>query len=412
MKLPLIVLFLLFQSLSIHAQVNYPPPSGVWCSCPPSTGNGVGSVLPQVAEKDFVKGILVRAVWKDIEPEDNIFNWDIIDEQIEAANLYGKKISLGVGSGPNSPDWLYTMGAASITYDIPFEGTIPVPWDGIFLGQWTDFVKELGDRYQNDTTIQLVYITNSSTNGFEMQIPFQPTPDYPSLGYSDQKMIDSWKTVVNTFKEAFPNHYLTNDFHPVNASDLVADSIYTYAQTQIGERYGASAWWWTQHNTTVYPAQYSLLQHSASNNLFSGLQMAASGTDNPDTFGSGGMPEALSLAISQNMCYWEIWNNDILNEDFESLLENASCSTVTSTVQSIPNPEILIFPNPASNYFHIKTSQESIPKSLQLYNSTGQLVQSAKRQTTLNVSGLPNGFYFLKIELISQVIVRTVLIVR
>lgn len=315
---------------SINAQPNYPPPTGVWCSCPPTTGVGSGSVVPAVASKPYVKGILVRVAWKDIETSDNVYNWSLIDNQIAAAQSFDKKISLAVGGGPNSPSWLYSLGAQSISYTVPFSGTIPIPWDATFLSKWTEFIAVLGNRYANNTTIRLVYVTNSSGNGFEMQLPFNPTPSYATIGYSDQRVIDSWKQVVDTFDSSFPNHYLTNDFHPVNNSNAVADSIYAYAQLQIGNRYGANGWWWTQNNTLVYPSQYSILQNSTTSNQFTGIQMAYSGILSPGSFGTGGMPTALNLAISNNICYWEIWNNDITNGSFDTLLSNAACAT-TST---------------------------------------------------------------------------------
>jgi len=92
-----------------------------------------------------------------------------------------------------------------------------------------------------------------------MQLPFDPTPSYTSIAYTDQKVIDSWKEVIDAFNSSFPNHYLTNDFHPVNQSNIVADSIYAYAKLNIGSRYGANGWWWTQithqyihHNLQFY----------------------------------------------------------------------------------------------------------------------------------------------------------------
>jgi len=56
--------------------------------------------------------------------------------------------------------------------------------------------------------------------------------------------------------------------------------------------------------------------------------MAHSGITSPGSFGTGGMPTALSLAISNNICYWEIWNNDITNGSFDTLLSNAVCSPI------------------------------------------------------------------------------------
>lgn len=397
-----LLLLLSFYAFNIgNAQPTYPPPSGVWCSCPPSKGMGSGSVHPAVASKSYVNGILVRVVWKDLEPSDDVYNWSLIDDQIAAAQSYDKKISLGVGGGPNSPTWLYDLGADTLSYDFPFSGTIPIPWDTVFLTQWTALIAEIGNRYQNDTTIQLVYITNTSGNGFEMQLPFNPTPTYASIGYTDQKVIDSWKYVIDTFNTYFPNHYLTNDFHPVNSSNIVADSVYAYATSEIGPRYGASGWWWTQHNTTVYPAQYSILQNSASNNLFTGIQMAASGVTNPTTFGTGGMPEALNLAIANNVCYWEIWNQDITDGMFDDLLSQASCSTVRTAEIVKDEKGLIVFPNPSKGVFRISSKHNKL-QTIELADGVGKVLFYQDginaHQFQLDISNQKNGLYFLRIK--------------
>ncbi|MGX1024426.1 T9SS type A sorting domain-containing protein [Psychroflexus sp. MBR-150] len=383
------------------AQPNYPAPTGVWCSCPPTTGAGSGSVDPAVASKPYVKGILVRVVWKDIETSDNVYNWSLIDNQITAAQSYGKKISLAVGGGLNSPSWLYSLGVQSISFTVPFNGTIPIPWDTTFLAKWTEFIAELGNRYANDNTIQLVYITNSSTNGFEMQLPFDPTPSYTSIAYTDQKVIDSWKEVIDAFNSSFPNHYLTNDFHPVNQSNIVADSIYAYAKQNIGSRYGANGWWWTQNNTSVYPSQFAILQNSTTTNLFTGIQMAHSGITSPSSFGTGGMPTALSLAISNNICYWEIWNNDITNGSFDTLLSNAVCSPILG-VEEISDVEnnLIIFPNPSQNIFTI-TLKNNFIKEVEMINESGQTIFRKENinnsQYLLDIGNSVNGIFFLKV---------------
>lgn len=389
---------------SILAQPNYPSPTGVWCSCPPTTGLGNGSVLPAVASKSYVKGILVRVSWKDIETADNISNWALIDNQLAAAKLYGKKISLAIGSGPNSPDWLFSQGAQSISYSVPFSGTIPIPWDTVFITKWTEFIAELGSRYANDTTIQLVYITNSSTNGFEMQLPFNPTPSYLSIGYTDQNIIDSWKQVIDAFSISFPDHYLTNDFHPVNSSNIVADSIYAYAKQNIGSRYGANGWWWTQNNISVYPFQYNILQNSSATNLFTGIQMAHSGVTSPNSFGTGGMPVALNLAISNNICYWEIWNNDITSGSFDSLLSNASCLPIGLDEIIIEN-KLTVFPNPSQGIYIIELKKNKI-QNIEVINSLGEIV--FKKDTInntyyqLDIRILNDGIYFLNITTLKE----------
>ena len=402
-----LLLFLSLATITSMAQPTYPAPKGVYCSCPPTTSTvGPGSVDPTVASKPFVKGILVRIGWKDIEPTDNIYNWALLDNQITAAKSYGKKISLAIGGGPNSPNWLYSLGTQSLSFTVPFSATIAVQWNSTFLNKWTEFVRALGNKYKNDTTIRLVYITNSTANGFEMQLPFNPTPSYTSLAYTDQKVINSWKQVIDTFKVAFPNHYLTNDFHPVNSSNVPADSIYAYAKIKLGSRYGANAWWWTQNNTTYYSAQNSIMLNSAANNNFTGVQMAYSGVNDSAQFGAGGMPAALQLAISDGICYWEIWNQDIVSAKFTSLLTNSTtCSSITGINETIENDQngILVFPNPASNKLEVVLNTKINERlEVKMFDDLGNLVLHQNALNNLetisfDISKLAEGFYFINI---------------
>jgi len=398
--------FLIFTTLvqwvgltTMQAQPNYPAPTGVWCSCPPTTSTGSISVMPAVATKPYVDGILVRVAWKDLETADNTYNWALIDSQITAAQTYGKKIALAVGGGPNSPTWLFNQGAQSLSFTIPFSGTIPIPWDTIFLTKWTEFITALGNRYADDTTIQLVYLTHSTSNGFEMQLPFNPTPSYTSISYTDQKLIDSWKQIIDTYNTAFPNHYLTNDFHPVNSSNTIADSVYAYANLTIGNRYGANAWWWTQNNTTVYPSQYAILQDSSTTNQFTGIQMAQSGTDSPDSFGAGGLPTALNLAISNHICYWEIWNSDIIDGSFDTLFTYAACSPLDDS-QILTNNLFKVYPNPSNGIFTIESALEI--QEIELVNAMGQTilnVAAIQSETyPLDIQNFKEGIYLLKVS--------------
>lgn len=397
-----LAIFCSFLSIETTAQ-NYPPPTGVYCSCAPTLGIGNGSVDPNIAAKPFVKGILVRVPWRLLEPQDNAFTWSLIDDQISKANNFGKKISLGVENGTGIPQWLFDKGAQQLFTTLPKNDTIAIPWDSTYLAQWQEFVAELGNKYKNDTTITLVYITNSTANGFEMQMPFQSTPTLADAGYTDGKMIQSWKECIDAFEAAFPNHYLSNDFHPVNGSNAVADSVYNYATNTIGNRYGANAWWWTQKNAkTVYPSQYNITLHSAQNNTFTGVQFANNGTTDSAKFGEGGMPGALQLAIDDGIFYWEIWNQDILNPKFEQLLTDAQCKGTSTANEKITRSEAFnLYPNPTSGTLYIDALEDEQHYTISIYNLTGKLLlqqNSSSKNSILNLGHLPTGFYIALIN--------------
>lgn len=395
--------FLLFSRF-VFAQPAIPHPTGVYCSCGPTNTSGQGSVDPAIASKPFVQGILVRTGWNLLEPVDNQYNWSLLDVQIARAKSYGKKVALGIVNGPSAPAWLYMQGAQAAVTGPPLNDTIPYPWDPVFLAKWGEFIAALGARYDADTTVSLIHMTNSSANGFEFFLTPSGIFNWNTTGYTDDKMIASWKSVMNSFNAAFPNHYLDNDFHPVfltgNSSNIPSDSLYEYARNSIGARYGAFSSWWSQNNTANYPAQYTDLQQSAQQ-TFANIQMAYNGTNNAGSFGPGGMPGALQLAIDQHFCYWEIWNQDILNPDFETVLSEASCGGSVAAREPESDALIQVFPNPAKNQVTIRLNEPSAHRIL-LKDVHGRLIYVSRmtheHEVNLDVSGYQGGWYFLVCE--------------
>lgn len=385
---------------SFTAQPAMPPPAGVYCSCGPTTAPGRGSVDPAIAARPFVEGILVRIAWSLLEPTDGVYDWSLLDGQVAAARALGTRVSLAVGCGIGIPQWLFTAGAARLVASVPIADTIAVPWDAIFLDRWTRLIALLGSRYADTPEISLVYMTHSTANGYEMQLPFVTTPTLAEAEYADARMIDAWTRVIDAYGAAFPRSYLTCDLHPVNGSDAVADAVYAHARTVLGLRYGPAAWWWSQKNTSVYPAQYALLRDGAQHAPFSAVQMVQSGTTNPSAFGPGGMPAALALAIADRICYWEIWNNDILNPVFDSLLTHATCSGASATDRPVsPATALHLHPMPARDRVTVR-SGELLPLTVVLTSLLGETLQHVRIPpgdgSVLDLSGLSPGLYLLQ----------------
>ena len=65
---------------------------------------------------------------------------------------------------------------------------------------------------------------------------------------------------------------------------------------------------------------------------------------------------------------------------------------------------IQVYPNPASNILKIQLPREYINESIQIYNSLGYLVKLVKlsQSNTIDIKGLPNGIYFLRLHNESQ----------
>ena len=55
-----------------------------------------------------------------------------------------------IAAGWHTPDWVYDSGAEPFDYiERTTDGAsrMPVPWDGVFLDHWGDFLRAVGQRY-------------------------------------------------------------------------------------------------------------------------------------------------------------------------------------------------------------------------------------------------------------------------
>ena len=310
------------------------------------------------------------------------FQWALLDSQFAAADRYGKRVTLAVLNGPACPGWLFAQGAEPFPY--LFRGspnTLAVPWDSVFIAKWGATVAAVGARYRNQASLALVHATHSTGNGFEMQLPSTPTDvsNWQARGYSHARVIDSWARVLDAFADAFPTTSVDVDVHPVVGSDSVANGVIAEGSRRMGDRFGVFAAWWSQNNTSVYPGSYQLLQTGVDSS-FGAVQMVASGSSDSARFGPGGMPAALDLAASQGVRYWEVWNSDILDPDFESLLRTYNTSATVDVLPTRPLRElgVSMAPNPTREEVLVRlTLEHASTVAVRVIDVAGREVASA-----------------------------------
>lgn len=311
------------------------PPTGVYVSST-LTSSTSHSVMKGDVERPFVKGVLVRVKWADLEPTQVGYDWSLLDAELDRADSYGTKVTLAVLNGPASPTWLEAAGAQMFAYT--FRGVagakMPVPWDAVYLDVWTDFITALGERYSNRPTITLVHITHSTYNGFEMGLsPARGGEEaWVAAGYTRDKLVWSWQDVIDAFWGAFPNKPLDVEVHPIfNGEDgTIASDIVDYGSAMLGKRFGVFAAWWSQnHAVNVYPAMFEIIKQAAATS-FATVQFVASAVKEPDRFTgiigtnpSDALVGAINLALSNGVRYLEIWNADIQAAEFQQILTDA-----------------------------------------------------------------------------------------
>ncbi len=88
--------------------------------------------------------------------------------------------------------------------------------------------------------------------------------------------------------------------------------------------------------------------------------------------------------------------------DGESLIGDIPNGTVyrftpeTLSAEDFSKVGFEIYPNPTSQYLHIKTQADDY--NYGIYNSIGQKIETTKTENNINVSNLTSGIYFIKIE--------------
>ena len=159
--------------------------------------------------------ILLRVDWEFCEPTEKNYDWQFIDGQIESARKQGKKIALLIDASAGLPEWLRDQKT----------GTLPInKINAQQLASWTRFIQKMGERYQQEATIEKVYIT-------------QMMPEAAQQADTRlREVIYAWMKVVDAFEAAFPQQQLVNA-GGWQEDVTVATLLDAYASKKIGSRY-------------------------------------------------------------------------------------------------------------------------------------------------------------------------------
>jgi hypothetical protein len=118
-----------------HALGVLPPEAcGVWCwysrGGDPREWNG--KITPEETYAGL-KGIPIVVGWNELEPEDGVYNWDLVDDIIKKAAANNKYVFTLLWLNPVNAEWLYDKGVPKVEVDT-FKtdanfATLPYPMD-------------------------------------------------------------------------------------------------------------------------------------------------------------------------------------------------------------------------------------------------------------------------------------------
>ncbi|MFZ5948576.1 MAG: T9SS type A sorting domain-containing protein [Stygiobacter sp.] len=407
-----ILILLLFTKL--YSQEVYKPKG-----CSASTGPNVSAIVLKHPESRYQ---LIVTKWSEIEPSPGVFSFSTLKDKINLVKQYNKKYALAVGmGGPGSPPWLVDSFHVPFL-DYKFRGTtpykLPLWWDSTVQSRIKLMVDAIGNEFQNDTSLVLVYITQMTANGNEGHLQYINMDSMRTHGYTAEKWINAAKQTAYYFANAFPTKALAFEIHDIDNSSVIPTTIISdlYNDTLLHRRVGA-ALWWLSGKTNYQAGLLSFLKTFPGDKY---AQMIAH-SGQPDRFADNTIATAFAQAKELNVRYIELWYEeynshsiDQLLRDFNSWVDSVFVLTgVYESQNNIPSEFALYqnYPNPFNPTTTIKYSipisvETSYMTSLRIYDILGKEVATLVNEhqpagnyaVKFDGSNFSSGVYFYKLQ--------------
>jgi hypothetical protein len=190
--------------------------SGVTTAFSATTDPGKPSWIPSTV-------MYVRPSWAEMEPsQGTLSSW--LDNALTAAHAAGQKVALRPGvtlrwpTGVNAlPSWVMSLGATETTRD---GFLVPDFNNSVFVTQYVNFIKLLGQKYDSDPRLGVIDIggIGNAENEWHMSPFFEEySIAMPPFSTSEQPIIDAYVA-------AFPHHPLTGLINAGGASTTSGSS--------------------------------------------------------------------------------------------------------------------------------------------------------------------------------------------
>lgn len=167
------------------------------------------STFDTYLSRAFIDGIALRLSWADMEPENDEYEWKILDSALEVAKRRGKKVTLHIAGSPFdfTPRWVLGKGTrvyrlrTALSDFLPPE---PVPWDKNYLKKWTEFIIALSEHIkEQDYMGTLAYISPAAPYT-EMSLMGCKNERLSGNPYKRESYLDAWNTTIQTLNQNFP----------------------------------------------------------------------------------------------------------------------------------------------------------------------------------------------------------------
>lgn len=189
--------------------------------------------------KDVINIAYMKFRWKDLEPEEGIYNFNIIHNWMKPWLAKGYRVAFGVKStdldGTATPYWVFKAGVPAVSH-LNNKQIDPPYWHPIYLKKYANFVRMLGKSFDGFERLEYVDMRGIGVWG-EMHLGLfikgmWTKQELERYGYNDEEYKNAYKKMLNMYLDAFPN---TQIFLNI---DVPFDDLAEYAAKKgIGLRY-------------------------------------------------------------------------------------------------------------------------------------------------------------------------------
>ena len=102
---------------------------------------------------------------------------------------------------------------------------------------------------------------------------------------------------------------------------------------------------------------------------------------------------------------FKMWNRDITEAEIAELYTPETISSVFNN-EKINTSDLLIFPNPTTDFLQIKNKEGNAFNQYWVYNTQGQVMKSGSVEGQISTKSLSSGLYILKVESEEEIFVK------
>ena len=267
-----------------------------------------------------IRGMRVGFEWGALEPNDGVFNWEPLDAALRLATQYNVPLAITVTPGILSPQWVYEAGAQSYTLVAGSDrGTMPLPWDTIYLEKWRAFLRALAAHADAHRMLEYFQAKGFGRKG-ELYVASEEPDNTNLMNLGGANWLAAAQEIVVTCASNFrrtPVFAGMSKPFPGNAGLATEMAFATWINNTYPGRFGAMCNSLNaQSNSGYYPNECVRTMRP------SGFQMVCSSRD-PERLG-GTLEQAINNGIALGGQFIEVYLPDIKNAVYQSLFADAN----------------------------------------------------------------------------------------